>query len=205
MNILKKKKNDRHRFLYFHIMDSQNMFRKMSKKSCFRGPIDKQHGKRAQTLLKSAPQDLYHVYWSLRRQVTQRKSLLLICQILGLLANTLAADDRYPVPNRENLMIPIEMQLSQKQKTFAYFFSAFLKSTLNFEDLKKKVTLIDFVLPKFRTSKSWLDKCLKSPVSEDPSTSNMVNVPRHCWNLHDSTFIEFINHFEGNWVLKSLC
>ena len=35
-------------------------------------------------------------------------------------------------------MIPIEMQLSQKQKTFADFFSAFLKSTLNFEDLKKK-------------------------------------------------------------------
>ena len=30
------------------------------------------------------------------------------------------------------------MQLSQKQKTFADFFSAFLKSTLNFEDLKKK-------------------------------------------------------------------
>ena len=57
-----EKKNDRHRFLYFHIMDSQNMFRKMSKKSCFRGPIDKQHGKRAQTLLKSAPQDLYHIY-----------------------------------------------------------------------------------------------------------------------------------------------
>ena len=62
----------------------------------------------------------------------------MICQILGLLANTWAADDRYPVPNRENLMIPIEMQLSQKQKTFADFFSAFLKSTLNFEDLKKK-------------------------------------------------------------------
>ena len=62
----------------------------------------------------------------------------MICQILGLLANTLAADDRYPVPNRENLMIPIEMQLSQKQKTFADFFSAFLKSTLNFEGLKKK-------------------------------------------------------------------
>ena len=30
------------------------------------------------------------------------------------------------------------MQLSQKQKTFADFFSAFLKSTLNFEGLKKK-------------------------------------------------------------------
>ena len=26
--------------------------------------------------------------------------------------------------------------------------------------------------------KKWLDKCLKSPASEDPSTSNMVNGPK---------------------------
>ena len=28
--------------------------------------------------------------------------------------------------------------------------------------------------------KSWLDKCSKSPVSEDPSKSSMVNAPKHC-------------------------
>ena len=28
--------------------------------------------------------------------------------------------------------------------------------------------------------KTWLDKCLKSPVSEDPSTSNMVNRTKCC-------------------------
>ena len=34
----------------------------------------------------------------------------------------------------------------------------------------------------FRTyelQKTWLDKCLKSLVSEDPLTSNMVNGPKH--------------------------
>ena len=36
------------------------------------------------------------------------------------------------------------------------------------------------------------DKCFKSPVWEDPSTSNMENGPNHCWNLNDSTFIIFI-------------
>ena len=44
----------------------------------------------------------------------------------------------------------------------------------------------------FRTyglRKTWLDKCLKSPVSEDPSTSNMVNKPKHCSKLIDSTFV----------------
>ena len=35
--------------------------------------------------------------------------------------------------------------------------------------------------------KTWLDQCLKSPVSEDPTKSNMVNVPKHCSNLKDTS------------------
>ena len=97
--------------------------------------------------------------------------------MLGLLVNTLAADGKYPVLNRKNLKIPIRMELSQKQKTINQFFSAFRKSTLNLNIWRKKVTLIDFIFSKLRTPKTWLDKCLKGPVSEDPSTSNMVNVP----------------------------
>ena len=34
-------------------------------------------------------------------------------------------------------------------------------------------------------TKTWLDQCLKSPVSEDPTNSNMVNAPKHCSNLKD--------------------
>ena len=48
--------------------------------------------------------------------------------MLGLLVNTLAADLQKPVLNRDNLTIPIHMELSQKQKTFLEFFTAFLKS-----------------------------------------------------------------------------
>ena len=40
------------------------------------------------------------------------------------------------------------MELSQKQKTFSEYFSAFLKSTLDFENFKKKMTLIADVFPK---------------------------------------------------------
>ena len=40
--------------------------------------------------------------------------------------------------------------------------------------------------------KTWLDKCLKSLVSEDPSTSNMVNGSKNCSNLNGSTFIIFL-------------
>ena len=37
----------------------------MSKKPRFRGPFDKEHGKRAETLLKSEQEHVYHIYWSL--------------------------------------------------------------------------------------------------------------------------------------------
>ena len=35
--------------------------------------------------------------------------------------------------------------------------------------------------------KTWLDQCLKSTVSEDPTKSNMVNTPKHCSNLKDTS------------------
>ena len=139
-----------------------------------------QHGRRAQALLKSASQHLDHIHSSLTNQLSSKKSFLLTCKILVLLVNTLAADEKYPVLNRDNLTIPIQMQLSQKQKTFSQFFAAFLKSSLNFKHFEKKMTLIAFVFWKLLTPKTWLDKCLKSPVSEDPSTSNMADVPKHC-------------------------
>ena len=177
----------------------------MSKKSRFRGCFDKQYGKRAQALLKSASQHLYHIHRSLPRKLSWKKSLLLTCQILGLLVNTLAADEKYPVLNRDNLTIPIEMQLSQKQKVFLNFLLLFwsLPETLNV--FAKKMTLIAFVFLNLRTPKTRLHKCLKSPASEDPLENNMVNVPKHCSNLHHSTFIRFFNHYQVNWVGKSLC
>ena len=47
------------------------------------------------------------------------------------------------------------MRLTQKQKTFSGFFSAFLKTILNFEHIQiKKMTLIVNVFPKLRPSKN---------------------------------------------------
>ena len=133
-----------------------------------------------------------------------KKFLLLTCQVLGHLFKTLAPNDKYPVLNRGKLKIPIHMILSQKQKTIFQFFSAFLKSILNFNFFLKKMTLIDFVFPKLRSLKTWLDKCLNIPVSEDPLKSNMGNGPRHFWNLHCSTFIILIDNFQGIWVGKNV-
>ena len=46
--------------------------------------------------------------------------------------------------------------------------------------------------------KPWLDKCLKSAVSEDPSKSNMVNRPKHCSHLIGRPFGIFIDECEDN-------
>ena len=105
----------------------------MSKKSRFRGCFEKLYGKRAQALLKSVSQHLYHIHLSLARKLRSKKSLLLTSKILRVLINTLPTYENYPVLNRENLTIPIQMQLSQKQKPFCKAFAAFLKSELNFE------------------------------------------------------------------------
>ena len=43
--------------------------------------------------------------------VILKTSLLLTCYFLGMLVNTLAADKKYRVLNRDNLTIPIQMQL----------------------------------------------------------------------------------------------
>ena len=40
----------------------KNVVRSMSKKLCFTGPFDRQHGKWVETLLISERQHLYHIY-----------------------------------------------------------------------------------------------------------------------------------------------
>ena len=68
--------------------------------------------------------------------------MLMLCKISVLFLNTLTDDDKYSLVYRDNLTQPIQILLSQKQKTFSEFFSAFLKSTLNFEHFREKMTLI---------------------------------------------------------------
>ena len=58
---------------------------------------------------------------------------------------TSGADEKYPVLIRDNLTIPIQMQLSKKQKTFSEFFVELSKSKLNFKHFEKEMTVIHFV------------------------------------------------------------
>ena len=57
---------------------------------------------------------------------------LVLGEILGVFLNTLTADVKYPIPDCENLQLAIQMQLSEKRKTFSQFFVPFPESTSNF-------------------------------------------------------------------------
>ena len=115
----------------------KEMARRMSKNPSFRGPLDRQHGKFVGTLLQSEWKHLCNIYETLCRQVGLKKFLLVIHKIQRLFVNTLTTDDKHYLLNRDILAQRIQMQLSQKQKTFSEFFFAFLKSILNFKHLPK--------------------------------------------------------------------
>ena len=137
MNIFKKKMTLIAE-VFPKLRSPKNKVRSMSLKSRLKGSFKKQHGKCAQTLLKCQGQLLYHIYWSLCRQLSYKKSLLVTCKISILFPNTLSADSKCSLLNRENLTQPVQMQVSRKQNIFSRFFSAFLKSSLNFRHFQKK-------------------------------------------------------------------
>ena len=63
-------------------------------------------------------------------------------------------DEKYPVLNRDNLRIPIQIQLYEKQKKFSQFFAAFLKSRLNFKHFENKDDPHRFFILEVRVSKN---------------------------------------------------
>ena len=55
-----------------------------------------------------------------------------------MFVNTLTADGKYRVQYCENLQLPIQMQVSEKRKTFAQFFVPWLESTSIFKHFERK-------------------------------------------------------------------
>ena len=74
----------------------------MSEKSCFRGPFDRQHGKRTKhsSNLKKAP--LRYLLITAKVIEFEKVSLSDI-KILRLFVNILTADENYSLVNRDNL------------------------------------------------------------------------------------------------------
>ena len=88
------------------------------------------------------------------RSLSWKKSLLVIHKILRLFAKTLIVDDKHYLLNRDNFKPPIQMQLSQKQKTFSPFLFPFVKSILNYKHFPKKMTFRAEIFPEITTPKN---------------------------------------------------
>ena len=80
-------------------------------------------------------------------------------------------NDKYSRHNRENLPLPIQMQLSKKSKSFCY-----LESKLNFEHFEKILNPIASVFLKLLTPKSVVNETHET-VSENSLTVNVLNLP----------------------------
>ena len=125
----------------------------MSKKSHFRGSFEMLHGKQAETLSKSKRQHLYHIYWSLWRQFSWKKSLLVICKILGLFLNTLTADHKYSLLLRDNLSNIFKSNYLGNNRHFREFFLYLGNLDSILKNFKKEVTLIADVFLNLSTPK----------------------------------------------------
>ena len=79
------------------------------------------------------------MFFIIARELTWKMSPLVLGEIVGVFLNTLTDDGMYPVQGCENLQLPIQMQLSGKQKNFSDLFLPFLHSTSNFKHCEKKV------------------------------------------------------------------
>ena len=111
----------------------KNFVRTLSQEHRFRTGFGSQQVKAFQLLAKSPRERFYHVLLSFSGKLIWNMSPLVLGQILWMFVNRNATEGMYPVQGFENLQLPIQMQLSKKQKTFSIFFFHFsnLHQTLN--------------------------------------------------------------------------
>ena len=85
-----------------------------------------------QALLKSARHHYYPIFPCIWDILSSEKSALVWSEILRLFVNTLTADNKYSRGNEHHFAQQVQTPLSQKQKTFCWFFIAFLKCAWNY-------------------------------------------------------------------------
>ena len=116
----------------------KKLVRTLSKERRFRTGFVSQHVKAPQRLANSPWQRFYHVFSLFSGQLIWKISPIVLGEILGVFVNTLIGDGKYLFQDCQNLPLPIQMQISEKRKTFFEFFVPFLESTSNFQHFERK-------------------------------------------------------------------
>ena len=126
------------------------------------------------------------------REWSWKMYLLLICQILGLFSKILAVSDKYPVLNRVKLTIPVEMQLSEKQKLFSEVFFSFLSSSLNFDFFERKDDAHRFCISKITDCQNAVRSMSKRSRFREPMDKQdgkwvqalFKSLPQHLYHIY---------------------
>ena len=112
--------------------------RALSKNRCFRERVDSQHVKLSEILAKSSWKHSYHLCSSFWENLIWKMSPPVLGEILGIFVDRMPADGQYPVEYHENLRLPIQMQLSKKQKAFFSIFCSISEIYIKFQTFWKK-------------------------------------------------------------------
>ena len=193
----------------------KDLVKKLSRKRRFRTSFDSLDVNGCETLVKTAWEQFYYIFWLLWRKSTGKISPLLDFEMLEVFVNRLTADENYPFRYSKDLQFPIQTQISLKKTLFLniLFHLWNLHQILNI--LEKKMIVIAHVFTKLKTVQTWFDHSLKGAVSEHPLALNMLKSSKHLWNLHEGTFITFLitvirNNLENIslievWYLRRVC
>ena len=136
-------------------------------------PFGSQHVNESHKLMKSAEKHFCPTFLSLWAKLTLKKSFLVRSDNLGLLVT---ANYEYSRHNRENLPLPIHMQLSKKPNKSCCFFIAFWKSTSNIKHSEKQLNAIAYVFLKLLTDKDVVTETHKRSYFWKPFGSQRVKL-----------------------------
>ena len=178
----------------------KDLFRPLSKKRRFWTFFGNQHVKGSQTLVNSAWDICYHIFWSLWGNMIRKISPLLNFEILGAFNNRLTADENNPFGDSGDLQFPIQMQLSEKQKLSLIFLFHWWNLHQIVHFFEKKVIVISNVFPKLQTVKGLAEPLSRKRRFRTSFDSQRVNG----FGTHESTFIIFFDHSDGKWFAKYL-
>ena len=112
-------------YLFLRLRPTKIVVRYMCKSSTWDYPSKRNMVNGFATLFELEQQHLRHIYCATGKQFRCKKCLLVIWKSLRLFVNTMSAVGKCSLPNRDNLMKPIHLQLSQKLKTFCGFILHF--------------------------------------------------------------------------------
>ena len=130
------------------------------------------------------------------------KFLLIRSEILELLDNTLTANYEYCRSNRQNLPLPIQIKLSEKNNvSFAYFFCIF-GTYIKFPMFSKKWASEVKYFWSYWLRRMCLFKCITGLVSENRLTMNVLTSPKNSWNMQKKTFTLFFIMLSQNELEK---